>query len=181
METSPINQFDATIQAILNSDRPDDIKAKQHSLAINCCNTSMMPPKTVESYGDVVMEVLESVPAQSRHKARRLLRLLCENPEVEWNKKGELIYRQTIIPRSHMANLISYALKTAKSPTEKPLGAEEFSKALTSNHVPRNLVPNYNSWKLVTKAQTPQQISAIPPRRRLPAPPPPPITWDEYD
>ena len=188
------NPLDVAIQSILNSDQPDDIKAKQYSLAINRYRNTVEIQSTPKSDndGEVVAEILESVPYQSRYKARRLLRILRENPEVEWNEKGELIFRQTPVPRSHMADLINYSLKTTKNDTVEPIGAKEFSKALASSHVSREFVPNYKSWKYVREAQTPvkgptsewsSESSTKRTKRTKKRQKPPPIKldyWEEY-
>ena len=142
--------FDASIQAILNSDQPDDLKAKQYSAAINQYRSSLFVTTPIADKPDeVTMEILDSVPYQSRHKAKRLLRLLRENPEVGWNEKGELIYRQSTVSRSHVADLIANALKTTKGNSEEPIGSAEFSRALASSQVPRDLIPNYKIYKTV--------------------------------
>ena len=91
---------------------------------------------------------MEYIPPSVRHKAKRILLLLKQNSEVDWNDKGELIYRQSTIFNSHMADLLANVLKT-KTVRDPPIGWLEFAVALASSKVPKELITNYSVWKII--------------------------------
>jgi hypothetical protein len=134
-----LSSLDHEIQNTLNSDLPDDQKAKLYSATLmkfkvydNSTKPSA-PKPTIES------ELVGSLPPAQEYKAKKLLRLIKDNPDVDWSDKGELIYKQGIIPRSHVSDLFGDAL-SAKRPLEGAIGWEEFDDVLDSSKVPTTLV-----------------------------------------
>ena len=114
-------------------------------------------------YEDAVIdeaEILESMPVTVRHKAKRLIRIIKENPQLTWNERGELIHKQTTIHDSSIVELISDILKQKRVGDERPLGWREFSESLAeSGEISKELVPNYDSWRVLSQNKRP--VSAV--------------------
>jgi hypothetical protein len=89
---------------------------------------------------------------------KKLWRLVKDNPDIDWSNKGELIYRQRLIPNSHVSDLFSDALAT-KRPAEGAIGWEEFDDVLDSSKVPTALA----------KRRTVKRLSKKPKRQGEPA------------
>ena len=71
-----------------------------------------------------------SLPPNQQYKAKKLLRLIKENPDIDWNDNGELIYKQTTVPKSHITDLFADAL-APKRPAEGAIGWEEFDEGIS--------------------------------------------------
>ena len=132
-----LNELDRVIKSTLESQLPDDEKAKLYVSALKRFrayedSTKPPPPKI-----DLETELVKALPPHQQYKAVKLLRILKSNPDVDWNEKGELIYRQTKIPKSHISDLFGDAL-AAKRPVDGPIGWEAFDEGLVD--VPETLV-----------------------------------------
>src|SRR5437867_5708561 len=79
------------------------------------------------------------MPTTQQYKAKKLLRLIKDNPDIDWSDTGELIYKQSLIPKSHAADLFGDVF-TSKRPADGPIGWEAFDEGLVSSRVPSNLV-----------------------------------------
>ena len=85
---------------------------------------------------DIENEVLDSVPLEWRYKAKRILRAIKQNPSVEIDAKGRLIYRQTIVPFSNISDLIYDVLKTSgNKETGGPPGWREFADVIAESDI----------------------------------------------
>jgi hypothetical protein len=157
--SSSYSLLDSDISEILNAKEPDDIKAKKYIYALSRYRNSSLPSSSrggafnslTEDYsgGSIVeADILESVPVQSRYKAKRILRILRHNNETGWNSDAEFIYRQTRIPGSNLADLIGDVLRV-KTVGDPPIGWREFAEALKTSRVPKDLVINRQIWKIV--------------------------------
>ena len=148
-----VTQFDHDMKSVLDSNEPDDVKAKLYTQALNKFKTLSQPPPTLNigSYADVVTdeEILDSVPTTLRHKARRLLRFVRETTGLNWNDRGELIYKQTVVPNSNIIELVNDVLRQRSS--DRAIGWKEFASGLAASNVKisRDLVTNGESWKIV--------------------------------
>ena len=95
---------------------------------------------------DVESDVLDSVPRTLRKKAERLLRhIKLDQNVLDWNKKGELITKGTVIAGSHLVDLINDAIRKRKN--FNPRGWKEFNNALSELNTPQDLVGNIDRWK----------------------------------
>jgi hypothetical protein len=147
--------MDREIQQTLSSQLPEDIKAKlyQNILSKYVGNKKFVPSQweTDNNSPDLVeQELLESVPSQSRYKARRIVRAIKDNPEAQWNGRGEFVYRQRVIPQSHVIDLVSDILKTSTI-GNPPTGWEEFALSLKNSQLPSEVIPNKQRWKFMHK------------------------------
>ena len=83
---------------------------------------------------------------------KKLWRLVKDNPDIDWSDKGELIYKQNLIPNSHVSDLFSDALST-KRPVQGPAGWEEFGDVLDTSEVPTTLAKRRVVKRLAKKAK----------------------------
>ena len=140
-----LGELDNDIQTTLNSQLPDDEKAKLYMTALRkykAYNKKPTQPKL-----NLETELAGSLPPNQQHKAKKLLRLIKENPDIDWSDKGELIYRQTLVPKSHVSDLFVDAIAD-KKPVQGPIGWETFDSGLDA--VPSTLVKRR---KLAKKAK----------------------------
>lgn len=134
-----LSRLDEEIRATLNSDLPDDEKAKQYAGILKkfrSYDTNTKPPATKK---DIEAELIESLSPSIQHKAKRMMRFINKNPAVDWTEKGELIYKQSVIPNSNIVDLVDDAL-ASKKPPEGPLAWESFDDVLETSNVPSSLV-----------------------------------------
>ena len=139
-----LGQLDNDIQSTLNSHLPDDEKAKLYMTALRkykAYNKKPTQPKL-----NLETELGGSLPPNQQHKAKKLLRLIQENPDIDWSDKGELIYRQTLVPKSHVSDLFADALAAQRS-VQGPIGWEAFNSGLDA--VPPSLVKRRKKAKWI--------------------------------
>jgi hypothetical protein len=147
-------RLDSKVREILEGDMPDDVKAKHYAMALKKFRVRL-PVKYVEDIVDET-EILESVPTSMRHKAKRLIRIVKENPHLAWNERGELIYNQTIINGSNIVELFNDIFRNRNIGGERALGWREFSEGLAqSSEISKDLVSNYASWKVISQIKRP--------------------------
>jgi hypothetical protein len=137
MPEKSLSTLDSEIQKTLNSDMPDDQKAKLYVSTLKKFKTYNAP--SPEPKKDVENELKDSLPPNQQHKAKKLLRLIKENPDIDWSDKGELIYKQTLKPKSHIVDLFEDALATKRS-IDGPIAWEDFDDAVVNSKVPQTLV-----------------------------------------
>ena len=195
--TTQISRLDNEVRDILEGDEPDDIKAKHYAMVLQKFRVRE-PVKRVEEVVNET-EILESVPTTARHRAKRLMRIVNENPHLGWNERGELIHNQTTISGSSIVELFNDILRQKKAGDDRPLGWREFSEGLgESDVISKDLVSNYDSWKVISQNKRPVPSVVHTPatvradrrsRRQLDAPArtrtrPPrrttSLSWDEY-
>ena len=119
---------------------------------------SAPPTTSTSSVRDSIGEedILESVPPTTRYKAKRLLHAIRQISDLKWNERGELVYKQSIVPHSNIVELFNDILK-AKQPT-RAVGWEQFADGLaSSDELNKDLVPNHSSWKRIKEQRPPEQ------------------------
>ncbi len=128
MPEKSLSNLDSEIQNTLNSHLPDDEKAKIYTSTLKRFK-SYAPKPPAASKLNLESEVSDAVPPNQQYKAKKLLRFIKDNPDIDWSDSGELIYRQTKIPKSHISDLFEDALAT-KRPVDGPIGWEAFNEGL---------------------------------------------------
>ena len=149
-----LSEFDNEMRSVLESNEPDDVKAKLYANALNkfkSLSEQSTTTRVAKDFESVVTddEILDSVHPAVRHKARRLLRIIRETSDMSWNGKGELVYKQETVPRSNIVELMNDVLKPKSH--DRAVGWEEFASGLSKADIKinRELVPNNASWKIV--------------------------------
>ena len=174
-----LNGLDAEITQALNSDIPDDQKAKLYEVAIRKFRGYSQPSveKTQEAETkratDLDTEVLESIAPNIRYKAKRLLNYIKRSADAKVDHNGELSYRQRHLPNSSIVDLIESAL-TKKTADQQPAGWEEFASILRDVGAPRALIDNDKIWRTInvqrksSKLRHPSLVKAS--RKSTPSP-----------
>jgi hypothetical protein len=93
------------------------------------------PPMPLEG------EVLESVPKVMAHKAALLLQRLKNNPDVQWDDAGQLIFKGVKVKYTNIVDLVNDVLRQRKT-SASPMGWQMFAQALALDNVPYELVGN---------------------------------------
>ena len=152
--------LDEEVRSILDSFDADDVKAKRYLMTIKKFRDRSAPPaSSAPSAKETIDEddILDSVPPTTRYKAKRLLHAISQIPELKWNGRGELIYKQSVVPSSNIVELFNDILKI-KQPT-RAVGWEEFADGLaSSDQIIKDLVPNYASWNRIKEQRSPKQV-----------------------
>ena len=93
-EERQLTQFEHEMRSVLDSNEPDDVKAKLYTQALNKLKTLTQPStRGGESSTNYVVtdeEILESVPPTVRHKARRLLRFVRDFTSMNFKGTGRI-------------------------------------------------------------------------------------------
>ncbi|GFV68148.1 uncharacterized transposon-derived protein F54H12.3 [Trichonephila clavipes] len=96
-------------------------------------------------------EIFRIVPARYKEKAKNIFQFLKLQESFSWNSDGEIIYKNTVIPRSNIAFLVNDFLRNRKS---APEGRYVFLRALNDVNLPKNLDVNkklYQNNKIIKK------------------------------
>ena len=154
-----LSGLDREIRTILDNDMPDDEKAKLYTQTLKKYKTYDNNTKAPEP--KPAIDLADTLPPSQQYKVKKLWRLVKDNPDIDWSNKGELIYRQRLIPNSHVSDLFSDALATKRLGVT---GWEEFDDVLDSSNVPISLA----------KRRTVKRLSKKPKRQGEP-------TWEIPD
>lgn len=139
MPEKSLSSLDREIENALNSQLPDDEKVKLYVSALKKFKNYDNNTKPQPAKFNLDDELADSLPPHQQYKAKKLLRLIKDNPDIDWSDRGELIYKQTRIPDSHFSDLFGDAL-AVKRPLEGAVGWEEFDEGVASSKVPESLV-----------------------------------------
>ena len=154
MPEKSLSTLDTEIQTILNGDSPDDQKAMLYTLTLKKFKAFDNNSKAPDTKITVEDKLVGELPPNQQYKANKLLRLIRDNPDIEWSDKGELIYKQSLVPNSHITDIFDDVF-AIKKPVEGPPGWEEFDDALDSSKVPTNLVK-----RRIKKQKRPKSVKA---------------------
>jgi hypothetical protein len=95
--------------------------------------------------------ILEGMPAKNMKNARRLLHYLKINPNLSWNRNGEMIFKGERQPQSNIVDLVHDFSRYRVSVTP-PSGHLTLAKALRDQNVPRESIGNPARWKMIEDA-----------------------------
>jgi len=145
MREKTLSRLDEDIEQTLNSELSDEEKATNYIAALRRYKYFGIPPK-VEPKVDIESEILETVPAAYRHKAKRLMEHMKRDPSIQIGEKGELIHNQQKIEDSHLGDLLNEVIqKKPLQATPQELGVkgwEEFESALKGYNLSKDLSEN---------------------------------------
>ena len=117
-----LSALDQDVANTLNSDEPDDVKAKRYLEVLKqFYDTPAAPPKP-----DPDAQIIKSVAQPLRIKAKRLLDHI--KPHARLAETGELVHDNQLIEDSSISELLSDAL--TENSGEKPVGWVEFADTL---------------------------------------------------
>jgi hypothetical protein len=154
MREKSLSALDNDIDSTLQSDLPDDEKAKRYSASLKRFKAyEELKTEKTPVIDELESGVLQSVPSNQAYKAKRLIQHIKREPDLDWTKEGELIYKQTKIPNSNIVDLMSDTLKTKS--TDLPIGWEEFARGL--GKAPQDLIANTERRKYIRDPATPKR------------------------
>ena len=142
-QQQPSTELDTQVRNVLDDvSKPDDVKAKLYGqlLTKHTVQQQQQQPEF-----NLEREVLESVPVSVRHKAKRILRELENNPNVTIEPSGRFVYKQTPIENSNVIDLVEDILRDKKIITgTEPSGWREFAQSLSN--LEKYYIQNTRSW-----------------------------------
>ena len=94
--------------------------------------------------------IVAHLPKRNKSKAHTLLQIIDAHPNLDWNERGELLVRKSVVPFSHISDLLQDALNNTKY---EPVGCHQFYSNLTN--VPLSLINNPKRKVLVGNGQLP--------------------------
>jgi hypothetical protein len=131
-----LSSLDADVSSVLNSDMPDDEKAKRYLLALRRYRHF---ESTAIEKTDPIEDILTSVKPDLRIKAKRLLKQI--KPHIRWSEDNELVTdKNELVPDSNIAELLNEA--STKESTDDVIGLDEFAEALKRSGTPNHLIWN---------------------------------------
>jgi len=172
-----LSKLDGQIYDILHKDIPDDEKAKLYSASLNRYldinkptfltkfESTVKESKDSEPANvgdDVESTVLEMIPKTLRSRTLQLLKHIKNNPDISWSGKGELILKNTVVPKSHAIDLLNDLVRKRVS-TPAPTGWKQLADVLKEQNVPRELIGNDDRWKYINSSQ--EEGRAVTPTR----------------
>ena len=131
-----LSRMDAEISQTLNSDLPDDLKAKQYLFILRhyrLYDDDAVPPKA-----DPFTQLTSQISPEHTFKAMRLLRRI--KPLLKFNEEFELVLDSVTIPGSNVAELAEYSVQTNAA---KPTGWQEFADLLKRSGTTKDLILNH--------------------------------------
>ena len=119
----------------------DDKKVQRYTPAQTRYNLMNAPASRKESAENtekrISSVVLASLPKNLKSKGNRLLDFTKNEPDINFNERGELIVDGSTIANSHASDLVNHVLTKSKVP---PIGWNLFKNKLQRMNVPRSLL-----------------------------------------
>ena len=139
-----LSLLDQELKKVLEGNEPADVKAKHYAQVLHTYSNirdkevhrgnPFPPPSRPQK------DVLAGLAQTYINKGKMLMDHLSQVPDLKWNDKNEIIYRDAVIPGSNIIDLVhSFAKPKTKY---APSGWKEFSKILTDTNVPKLAVGN---------------------------------------
>ena len=88
--------------------------------------------------------IIACLPKRNRSKAQQLLNYIEKQPNLDWNREGNLVVDGNIVDFSHIVDLLHDALNPTKN---EPVGYEQFYRNL--EHIPHSLINNTRRKTLI--------------------------------
>jgi len=146
--------YSNSLSRYLNIDKPNVVTTtfKSEDVAASAAAAAAASEKATESDSkNVESLVLETVPKKWKSQASRLLTHIKNNPDVTWSEKGELVLKNTTIPKTHAVDLVNDLLRKRTS-TPSPSGWKQLANALKDYNIPHELIGNEDRWKYINSS-----------------------------
>ena len=173
MREKTLSRLDEDIEKTLNSELPDDQKVTDYIAALRRYKYFEVPhtKEEEEPKANIESKILDTVPVELRHKAKRLMEHLKRDPSVQIGEKGELIHNQQKIENSHLGDLMNELIQKKsqqhqqqQQQHEDVKGWNEFESILRGYNLSNNLSEHLNrvGGKQKTKRQSKAHQQAPP-------------------
>jgi hypothetical protein len=111
------------------------------------------PIEETEPSDEIETDIMDSVPATMKSRARQLIKKLKSNKDlVGWNEQGQMVFKGRSVPSTNIVDLVNDSLRQRKN--FNPDGWELFSKVLEHLNVPEGIVRNENRLGIVRECKT---------------------------
>lgn len=99
--------------------------------------------------------IVDSMPKTLKNKARRVMDMVQENPNVDFSSSGQLVVDGKAIQGSNMEDLVHNVVRTRRlnSMVEEPTGWKDFLAFLTKANAPSSLL-GYKKRRVPIRLQT---------------------------
>ena len=137
------SNLDLAIQRILDDDTlSDGLKGKLYVEAL----ARYKNHESVERKTFPESEVLDLMPRDLRHKAKRILREIALNPNADIDSEGRFVYKGSPIPNSNIVDLVDDVLRSKR--VSIPVGWREFADSLRK--LDSDYIINPETWKVIS-------------------------------
>jgi len=117
-------------------------------------------------------EIVKTTPKNLKRRAQALIDRIKSSSILDWNDKGELVYKGERIPDTHIVDLVNDVLRKRRN--VEPTGWQVFAQGLKEGHIPQDLVGHPERWqymhpstpKLPTPLKRRRHVVSTPVRRR---------------
>lgn len=83
--------------------------------------------------------IIQFLAQRNQEKARKILIAMKNNGRFQWTATGDVMFDGKRIPNAHMADLLSFALRTLPIKNTKIAGVHEFVEIVKQMNIPRSL------------------------------------------
>ena len=161
-----LSQLDEQIESVLNSDLPDDLKAKQYMMALNRSKHYDAVPKTPTSSivpdNENFEEIVNSLDQNQKFKARRILTQLKSEKDLTISEKGEISLDGKTVPGSDI-NVLLDNLLSKKRVTTKPTGLTQMLDSIKEVGVSSHLISNPKHKEFLAKREKNEEAADVKP------------------
>ena len=114
------------------------------------------PSEETEPSDEIETDIMDSVPATMKSRARQLIKKLKSNKDlIGWNEQGQMVFKGRSVPSTNIVDLVNDSLRQRKN--FNPDGWELFSKVLRHMNVPEGIVRNGIPENLPTTPRVQQE------------------------
>jgi hypothetical protein len=111
------------------------------------------PREETEPSDEIETDIMDSVPATMKSRARQLMKKRKSNKDlIGWNKQGQMVFKGRSIPGINIVDLVNDSLRQRKNFNLD--GWELFSKVFGHLNVPEGIVRNENGLGIVREYKT---------------------------
>ena len=168
--TAYLGELDGQMKNIMDDKNiPADIKAKHYGQVLNRflhmrenelkdasgvqfsepTQRSQAHPAQAQPAAPVEADLLNTITAKNKNKAKILLDHVQNNPDLGWNAQHQLVYKGDVVPNSNLRDLLNQYSRPGNRNEIGFAGWREFGRALAEHNTPRTAVVNR---KLLDKA-----------------------------
>ena len=189
-QLNSLGTLDNEMKNILDSNYPEDEKIKLYEQSLQKYLTmyrkyisprqeQLPPTESGEKQKGITDEdIVESVPKSMRDRAAYLVKMMKKSGLIQWNERGELLYKGEVQEGTNIADLVNDVLRRRRN--FSPEGSSVFVQALKEAHVPETVIghkerwhggdrPSPETWKTPSdKQKTPESTPKTSIPRRIP-------------
>ena len=121
-------------------------------------NNKLQLPESISS--KINQRIMDSVPTTMKKKARLLMSMLQDHPNLSWDEDGTVKMYGQPIPGSNIIDLVNDVLRQRKG--IEPTGWQPFAEGLKAMNVPQDFVGNKKRWEWMHRSKELDRPSSSP-------------------